>query len=293
MFYKLHKSIYGLKQSPRAWHAKLSTVLEALGFKRSSADSSLYVQLKANDNLMVLIYVDDLIITAAATPLDSKLKLAINGEALETPSHYQKLVDKLIYLTITRPNIAFTVSLFSYQELAQATNNFKDEEKIGEGGFGGVYKGFLKEIDSFVAVKRVSRNSKQGIKEYAAELYGKGKLIEVVDLRLCGDFNKTQVERLMIVGLSCANADEHLRPSVQHSLHVFNFDAPLPILPSKMPVPSYFAPPLSSLSIMSYGSADSTRGMHESSSYVYNTNSSQITTSSSASSASAMLLHAG
>ncbi|XP_011030416.1 PREDICTED: galactose-binding lectin-like, partial [Populus euphratica] len=59
---------------------------------------------------------------------------------------------------------------FPYQELARATNNFKDEEKLGEGGFGGVYKGFLKEIDSFVAVKRVSRGSKQGIKEYAAEV---------------------------------------------------------------------------------------------------------------------------
>ncbi|KAF9665855.1 hypothetical protein SADUNF_Sadunf16G0168200 [Salix dunnii] len=250
---------------------------------------------------------------------------------------------------------------FSYQELARATNNFKDEEKLVEGGFGGVYKGFSKEIDSFVAVKRVSRGSKQGLKEYAAEvkiisrlrhrnlvqligwcherkelllvyefmphgsldshlfketsllpweesnedqvsmvhwvweLYGEGKLIEAVDPRLRGDFNKTQLERLMIVGLSCAHPDEHLRPSIRQSLHVLNFDAPLPILPSKMPVPSYFAPPISAslLSIMSYGSADSRGGMNESSSYVHNTNSSQITKSSSASSASAMLLHTG
>ncbi|KAF9665853.1 hypothetical protein SADUNF_Sadunf16G0167500 [Salix dunnii] len=86
-----------------------------------------------------------------------------------------------------------------------------------------------------------------------------------------------------------------LLPSIRQSLHVLNFDAPLPILPSKMPVPSYFTPPISasSLSIMSYGSADSTGGMNDSSSYVYNTNSSHITTSSSASSASAMLLHTG
>ncbi|XP_052306025.1 L-type lectin-domain containing receptor kinase IX.1-like isoform X1 [Populus trichocarpa] len=357
---------------------------------------------------------------------------------------------------------------FSYQELARATNNFKDEEKLGEGGFGGVYKGFLKGIDSFVAVKRVSRGSKQGIKEYAAEvkiisrlrhrnlvqligwcherrelllvyefmphgsldshlfkqtslltwevrykivqglasgllylheeweqcvvhrdikssnimldsefnaklgdfglarlvdhgkgsqttvlagtmgymapecamtgkasresdvysfgivaleiacgrkpinpkasnedlvsmvqwvweLYGEGKLLEAVDPRLCGDFNKTQMERLMIVGLSCAHPDEHLRPSIRQSLHILNFDAPLPILPSKMPVPSYFAPPIpaSSLSIMSYGLADSEGGMNKSSSYSYNTNSSQFTTSSSASSASAMLPHEG
>ena len=59
---KLHKSIYGLKQSPRAWHAKLSSALESLGFLKSFADSSLYVRLGQVEKLMVLIYVDDLII---------------------------------------------------------------------------------------------------------------------------------------------------------------------------------------------------------------------------------------
>ncbi|KAF2320609.1 hypothetical protein GH714_028992 [Hevea brasiliensis] len=59
---------------------------------------------------------------------------------------------------------------FSYRELARATNNFKDEEKLGEGGFGGVYKGYLKDTNSYVAVKRISRGSKQGVKEYAAEV---------------------------------------------------------------------------------------------------------------------------
>jgi hypothetical protein len=99
----------------------------------------------------------------------------------------------------------------------------------------------------------------------------------------------------MIVGLSCAHPDEHLRPSIRQALHVLDFDAPLPILPSKMPVPSYFAPPISasSLSIMSYGLTDSEGGMNKSSSYSYNTNSSQFTASSSASSASAMLLNEG
>jgi hypothetical protein len=52
-----------LKQSPHAWDAKLSTALEALGFTRSLTDSSLYVRLNTNDNFMVLLYVDDLIIT--------------------------------------------------------------------------------------------------------------------------------------------------------------------------------------------------------------------------------------
>jgi serine/threonine protein kinase len=59
---------------------------------------------------------------------------------------------------------------FSFKELAHATNNFNDEEKLGQGGFGGVYRGFLRGSNSFVAVKRVSKGSKQRIKEYASEV---------------------------------------------------------------------------------------------------------------------------
>ncbi|KAK9077241.1 hypothetical protein SSX86_005578 [Deinandra increscens subsp. villosa] len=59
---------------------------------------------------------------------------------------------------------------FSYKELARATGNFAEQEKLGEGGFGGVYRGFMKKMDSYVAVKRVSGESHQGIKEYATEV---------------------------------------------------------------------------------------------------------------------------
>ncbi|KAG6710008.1 hypothetical protein I3842_06G160700 [Carya illinoinensis] len=59
---------------------------------------------------------------------------------------------------------------FSFRELARATNNFRDEEMLGQGGFGGFYKGFLSDSNIFVAIKRVSKGSKQGIKEYAAEV---------------------------------------------------------------------------------------------------------------------------
>ncbi|KAK9987795.1 hypothetical protein SO802_028034 [Lithocarpus litseifolius] len=54
---------------------------------------------------------------------------------------------------------------FSYDELALATNDFNDKEKLGQGGFGGVYRGFLRDLDTIVAVKRVSEGSRQGIKE--------------------------------------------------------------------------------------------------------------------------------
>ncbi|THG00993.1 hypothetical protein TEA_026477 [Camellia sinensis var. sinensis] len=63
---------------------------------------------------------------------------------------------------------------FSYAELFHATNNFTDEQKLREGGFGGVYKGFLRESNFYVAVNRISKESKQGMKEYASEV----KIIE-------------------------------------------------------------------------------------------------------------------
>ncbi|CAN6334921.1 unnamed protein product [Urochloa humidicola] len=59
---------------------------------------------------------------------------------------------------------------FRYGELAMATDNFSDKQKLGEGGFGSVYRGFLKEMDLHVAIKRVSKSSKQGKKEYASEV---------------------------------------------------------------------------------------------------------------------------
>ncbi|KAK9073975.1 hypothetical protein SSX86_006570 [Deinandra increscens subsp. villosa] len=59
---------------------------------------------------------------------------------------------------------------FSYRELANSTDDFAENMKLGEGGFGGVYKGFLEESNTFIAVKRVSKSSKQGITEYASEV---------------------------------------------------------------------------------------------------------------------------
>nr|XP_043617763.1 L-type lectin-domain containing receptor kinase IX.1-like [Erigeron canadensis] len=59
---------------------------------------------------------------------------------------------------------------FSYNEILQATAGFAETNKLGEGGFGGVYKGFLKDLNTYVAVKRVSKTSEQGIREYTAEV---------------------------------------------------------------------------------------------------------------------------
>ncbi|XP_077220784.1 cold-responsive protein kinase 1-like [Tasmannia lanceolata] len=61
------------------------------------------------------------------------------------------------------------VKLYSYNELRIATDDFSHANKIGEGGFGCVYKGKLKD-GKLAAIKVLSAKSSQGIKEFLAEL---------------------------------------------------------------------------------------------------------------------------
>ncbi|ERN18050.1 hypothetical protein AMTRI_Chr13g89510 [Amborella trichopoda] len=59
---------------------------------------------------------------------------------------------------------------FAYKELVSATNDFSEKGKLGEGGFGGVYMGLLSDTKETVAVKRISKGSRQGKKEYITEV---------------------------------------------------------------------------------------------------------------------------
>ncbi|CAM0948993.1 unnamed protein product [Alopecurus aequalis] len=59
---------------------------------------------------------------------------------------------------------------FSYEELTAATDNFSDNRALGRGGFGSVYRGFLSDMNREVAVKKVSETSRQGWKEFVAEV---------------------------------------------------------------------------------------------------------------------------
>ncbi|OVA15593.1 Protein kinase domain [Macleaya cordata] len=65
---------------------------------------------------------------------------------------------------------------FSYKDLYIATKGFREKELLGVGGFGRVYKGVLPMSKIEVAVKRVSHNSRQGIREFIAEIASMGQL---------------------------------------------------------------------------------------------------------------------
>ncbi|GKA85304.1 putative RNA-directed DNA polymerase [Tanacetum coccineum] len=58
----LHKSLYDLKQAPRAWFERLSKALFDLGFKGSKTDPFLFIYLRGDTLLYILVYVDGIIV---------------------------------------------------------------------------------------------------------------------------------------------------------------------------------------------------------------------------------------
>ena len=60
---KLRRALYGLKQAPRAWFAKFSTIVGDFGFTSSPHDSALFIRKSERGTILLLLYVDDMIIT--------------------------------------------------------------------------------------------------------------------------------------------------------------------------------------------------------------------------------------
>ena len=84
--------------------------------------------------------------------------------------------------------------------------------------------------------------SKVRLVEWVWDLYGNGQLLEAADKRLGMEFDEGQIKSLMVVGLWCCHPDPTSRPFIRQVIHVLNFEASLPFLPSKLPVPMYVGP---------------------------------------------------
>ena len=174
---RLRKSLYGLKQSPRAWFERFTKVVKRYGFVQCQSDHTLFVKHFPEGKLaIIIVYVDDIILTGdheekidllkklltkefeikdlgnlkyflgmeiarskkgiavsqrkyvldllnetgmlgckpAETPMDTTVKLEeSDGSAPVDKGRYQRLVGKLIYLSHTRPDIGFSVSVVS------------------------------------------------------------------------------------------------------------------------------------------------------------------------------------
>ena len=57
------RALYGLKQAPRAWHTRIDNYFTGLGFTKSEADANLYHTVVEGKLLIIVLNVDDLIMT--------------------------------------------------------------------------------------------------------------------------------------------------------------------------------------------------------------------------------------
>ncbi|CAL9017645.1 unnamed protein product [Prunus brigantina] len=142
---KLRKSLYGLKQSPRAWFGRFAASMKKFGYVQSNSDHTLFLKRHKGKLTALIIYVDDMIVTGddqaeiqnlqkylasefemksletgmldckpIDTPSEQNHKLGFYPDQVPTDKErYQRLVGKLIYLSHTRPDIAYAVSVVS------------------------------------------------------------------------------------------------------------------------------------------------------------------------------------
>ncbi|MCE2055174.1 putative L-type lectin-domain containing receptor kinase S.7 [Datura stramonium] len=71
--------------------------------------------------------------------------------------------------------------------------------------------------------------------DWVWRLYSEGRIIDAADKRLNGDFNKEEMKKLLLVGLSCANPDSTERPCMRRVFQILNNEAELVLVPKVKP----------------------------------------------------------
>lgn len=113
---------------------------------------------------------------------------------------------------------AFGPHRFSYKDLFHATKGFSDKNLLGTGGFGSVYRGVLRKPDMEVAVKRVSHESRQGMKEFVAEVASIGRLRHRNLVQLLG-YCRRKGELLLVYDyMPKGSLDKYLYDGSKHPL---------------------------------------------------------------------------
>ena len=77
---KLQRTLYDLKQSPRAWFGRLSLAMRKYGFQQSNSDHTLFLKCRQAKITILIVYVDDMIITGNDTEEVVKLQKQLAAE---------------------------------------------------------------------------------------------------------------------------------------------------------------------------------------------------------------------
>ena len=77
---RINRALYGLKQAPKSWYSRIDTWFIKQGLKRSENDPNLYYSQTNGKYIIILLYVDDLLITGDDSTEISKLQSALQNE---------------------------------------------------------------------------------------------------------------------------------------------------------------------------------------------------------------------
>jgi len=112
---RLKKAIYGLKQSPRAWFENFSLTISGIDFRRCHSDHSIFIRYTRSGIVILTVYVDDILLTGSdSVGMEANVNLWFDdSHTLDDPERYRRLIEKLIYRTVTRPDITFTAGVLS------------------------------------------------------------------------------------------------------------------------------------------------------------------------------------
>ena len=76
----IKKSLYGLKQAPRAWYQRFADFVATIGFFHSKSNHSLFIYKNGSDTAYILLYVDDIILTASSDRLRKYFMTLLGSE---------------------------------------------------------------------------------------------------------------------------------------------------------------------------------------------------------------------
>jgi hypothetical protein len=80
LVYQLNHSLYDLKQAPRAWYSRFTSYLASIGFVEAKSDMSLFIYRCGDDTVFLLLFVDDIVLTASTTDLLQRTIVALQWE---------------------------------------------------------------------------------------------------------------------------------------------------------------------------------------------------------------------
>jgi hypothetical protein len=127
MVCRLRRSLYGLKQAPRAWFERFASVVTAAGFSPNAHDPTLFVHISPRGRTLLLLYVDDMIITGDDFEYIAFVRARLHDQSLLTdlgPLRY------FLGIEVSSTSAGFSISQEKYIQDLLARAALGDERTV-------------------------------------------------------------------------------------------------------------------------------------------------------------------